>query len=51
VPDKSWLLLPCPNPNSPKEQAERSVDKAEAAGLKIFRKIAAKCGIPDLTRR
>src|ERR1700730_8719823 len=26
-----------------KEQAERSMGKAEAAGLKIFRKIAAKC--------
>lgn len=34
-----------------KEQAERSMDKAKAAWLKIFRKIAAKCGMPDLTRR
>ena len=33
------------------EQAERSVDKAEAAGLKIFRKIAAKMWMRDLTRR
>jgi hypothetical protein len=34
-----------------KEHAERSVDTAKAAGLKILRKIAAKCGMPDLLRR
>ncbi len=33
------------------EQAGRSMDKVEAVGLKIFRKIAAKCGMRDLTRR
>jgi hypothetical protein len=33
------------------EQAERSVDTAEAAGVKILRKIAAKCGMPNLLRR
>jgi hypothetical protein len=34
-----------------KEQPERSMDEVEAAWLKIFRKIAAKCRMPDLTRR
>ena len=30
------------------EQAERSMDKVEAAWLQIFRKIVAKCGMRDL---
>jgi hypothetical protein len=34
-----------------KEQAERSVDTSKAAGVKILRKIAAKCGMPNLLRR
>jgi hypothetical protein len=34
-----------------KEHAERSVDTAKAVGLKILRKIAAKCGMPDLLSR
>jgi hypothetical protein len=33
------------------EQAERSVDATKMAGVKILRKIAAKCGIPNLLRR
>jgi hypothetical protein len=33
------------------EQAERSVDTGKAAGVKILRKIAAKCGMPNLLRR
>ena len=33
------------------EQAERSVDTAKAAGAKILRKVAAKCGMPNLLRR
>jgi hypothetical protein len=33
------------------EQAERSVDTTQAAGVKILRKIAAKCGMPNLLRR
>jgi hypothetical protein len=33
-----------------KEQAERSVDMGKAAGGKILRKIAAKCGMPNLLR-
>jgi len=33
------------------EQAERSVDAGKAAGVNILRKIAAKCGIPNLLRR
>jgi hypothetical protein len=33
------------------ELAERSVDTARAAGVKILRKLAAKCGMPDLLRR
>ena len=33
------------------EQAERSVGTAKAAGVKILRKIAAKCGMPNLLRR
>jgi hypothetical protein len=32
------------------EQAERSVDTVKAAGVKILRKIAAKCGMPNLLR-
>jgi hypothetical protein len=32
------------------EQAERSVDATKAAGVKILRKIAAKCGMPNLLR-
>jgi hypothetical protein len=34
-----------------KEQAERSVETGKAAGVKILRKIAAKCGMPNLLRR
>jgi hypothetical protein len=33
------------------EQAERSADTAKAAGAKILRKVAAKCGMPNLLRR
>jgi len=33
------------------EQAERSADTAKVAGAKILRKIAAKCGMPNLLRR
>lgn len=33
------------------EQAERSVDATKAAGVKILRRIAAKCGMPNLLRR
>ena len=33
------------------EQAERSVDATNMAGVKILRKIAAKCGMPNLLRR
>jgi hypothetical protein len=33
------------------EQAERSVDATKAAGVKMLRKIAAKCGMPNLLRR
>ena len=33
------------------EPAQRSVDMAKAAGVKILRKIAAKCGVPNLLRR
>jgi len=33
------------------EQAERSVDTGKAAGVNILRKIAAKCGMPNLLRR
>jgi len=33
-----------------KEQAERSVDMGKAAGVKILRKIAAKCGMSNLLR-
>jgi hypothetical protein len=33
------------------ELAERSVDTARTAGVKILRKLAAKCGMPDLLRR
>ena len=33
------------------EQAERSVDATKMAGAKILRKIAAKCGMPNLLRR
>ncbi|PYX55674.1 MAG: hypothetical protein DMG73_16915 [Acidobacteria bacterium] len=33
------------------EQAERSVGTAKAAGVKILRKIADKCGLPNLLRR
>ena len=32
------------------EQAERSVDTAKMTGVKILRKIAAKCGMPNLLR-
>jgi hypothetical protein len=32
------------------EQAERSVDATKLAGVKILRKIAAKCGMPNLLR-
>ena len=32
------------------EQAERSVDATKASGVKILRKIAAKCGMPNLLR-
>jgi len=32
------------------EQAERSADTAKVAGVKILRKIAAKCGMPNLLR-
>lgn len=31
------------------EQAQRSLDMAKAAGVKIFRKVTAKCGIRKLT--
>jgi hypothetical protein len=33
------------------EQAERSVGTAKAVGVKILRKIADKCGMPNLLRR
>ncbi len=33
------------------EQAERSVGTAKVAGVKILRKIAGKCGLPNLLRR
>jgi hypothetical protein len=33
------------------EQAERSAHPARAAGAKILRQIAAKCGLPNLLRR
>jgi len=33
------------------EQAERSVGTAKAAGVRILRKIADKCGMPNLLRR
>src|SRR5260370_27541711 len=33
------------------EQSERSADTAKATGVKILRKIAAKCGMPNLLRR
>lgn len=33
------------------EQAERSANTAKAGGVKILRKIAAKCGMPNLLRR
>src|ERR1700724_2940067 len=32
------------------EKAERSVDATKMAGVKILRKIAAKCGMPNLLR-
>jgi hypothetical protein len=32
------------------EEAERSVDATKTAGAKILRKIAAKCGMPNLLR-
>ena len=32
------------------EQAERSVDATKMTGVKILRKIAAKCGMPNLLR-
>jgi hypothetical protein len=32
------------------EQSERSVDATQMAGAKILRKIAAKCGMPNLLR-
>ena len=32
------------------ERAERSVDATKMAGAKILRKIAAKCGMPNLLR-
>ena len=32
------------------EQAERSIATPKAAGAKILRKIAAKCGMPNLLR-
>jgi hypothetical protein len=32
------------------EQAERSADATKMAGAKILRKIAAKCGMPNLLR-
>ncbi len=32
------------------EQAERSVDTAKTARVEILRKIAAKCGMPNLLR-
>jgi hypothetical protein len=32
------------------EQAERSVDATKMAGVKILRKIAAKCGMPNVLR-
>jgi hypothetical protein len=32
------------------EQAARSADTAKAAGIAILRKIAAKCGMPNLLR-
>jgi hypothetical protein len=34
-----------------KEQAKRSVDATKSAGVKILRRLAAKCGMPDLLRR
>jgi len=33
------------------EQSERSANAAKATGVKILRKIAAKCGMPNLLRR
>jgi len=33
------------------EKAERSVDATKMAGVKILRRIAAKCGMPNLLRR
>jgi hypothetical protein len=33
------------------EQAERAGDAGKAAGANILRKIAAKCGMPNLLRR
>jgi len=33
------------------EQAGRSVDAGKIASVNIFRKIAAKCGMPNLLRR
>ena len=33
------------------EEAERSMGTSKAAGVKILRKIAAKCGLPNLLRR
>ena len=33
------------------EQAERSADTSKVASVKILRKIAAKCGMPNLLRR
>ena len=33
------------------EQAERSVGTAKAVGVRILRKIADKCGMPNLLRR
>jgi hypothetical protein len=39
-----------PDSQLAEEQAERSVDATKLAGVKILRKIAAKCGMPNLLR-
>jgi len=40
-----------PDSQLAEEQAERSVNATNMAGVKILRKIAAKCGMPNLLRR
>src|SRR5450759_981033 len=48
---KSLAIAAASESRCAKEHAERSVDTAKAAEVKILRKIAAKWGMPDLLRR